>query len=943
MASARLGKRFSALLAERGSATRTEDALRAAEVARLLLQHGMLVHAFQRHLDLAPLLVARLSQLPLEEAELLVGLATDPEHRPLSGDNELAAFSARFGRTAATLLVAQDAQEVDLARFSLERGPVAAVFLLDAMYELASVDDGLNVDELRRLDAAAEELGVDVALACRLHRTHTSSALAHGQPVLLDGNHLRIGRGAGSDLLLPDPLIAPHHADLIKGEDGWRIVDARSGRATVLNGRPVRSAPFGPDDELRLGPYELHLSRDGFSLRAETTSHMHALSVHGLSRRIGETVLLDDVGFTVLSGEVVAVVGPSGAGKTTLLNAITGVAPAERGEVLLDEKPFHEILAIDRARVGSVPQDDIIHPELTVEESLYYGARLRLPRADAATSRTQVDRVLRELGIDHIRHSRIGDAVHRGISGGQRKRANLGQELLSRRTSILFLDEPTSGLDPRAAQDIVRLVRQLADHGRMVFLVTHDLSPQVMAQVDHLMVLVPGGRLAWFGPPDAACRYFGVDTPDAIFNRLGDRPPEEWSRAFRASPAWRRFVSSRKALPALEEAERARGIELDEPSVAVPTVTDPVRARVGPLRQLEILVRRYARVKARDRTGLWVLGAQPPFLALVMGTVFPRPTAPMLFMLTLSCLWFGMSAAVRELITDRAIWRRERRVGVGVFPYVGSKVLVLGLLSVAQCAFLSTALWQLFGLGGMGYSALSLAAVCSLVGLCGMSLGLLVSAVFDSSEAAVGSLPLLLIPQISFSTLLVNLRAMTPLSRIDQQRRPAALRLRGHAQGRQADRHTRPRAGQVAHLDVHRALVRLRLQRRLRRRPGAAHARLAGYTGRLLHLVPARCDGQHLAAGTIGTHALQQALGFPVPDRCTASPRAPRRSLEPCSPRPSLHPWSPLAFSPGWRAPSGTSCTTAAPSASTRSPWRSPPWSPPLPASRRRPSAHPWR
>jgi len=522
VASAPLGERFCALLVERGSPTRAEDALRAAELARLLLQHGVLVHDLHRHMKAAPALVARLSGLPQDEAEALVTLATDPEHRPISGVEELDAFSARFGRTAGQRLLDQDAQEVDLARFSLERGPVAAVFLLDAMYQLAAADNRLSTDELRRLDAAAEELGVDVALACRLHRLHAPGPLMHGEPVPLAGSHLSIGRAPGSDLLLPDPLIAPHHADLVRSNTGWRIVDARSGRATVLNGRPVRSAPFGAEDELRLGPYRLLLDPDGEHIRAQTSTRMQALAVRGLSRRIGETVLLDDVSFTVLSGEVVAVVGPSGAGKTTLLNAITGQAPADQGEVVLDEQPFHAILAVDRARIGSVPQDDIVHPELTVEESLSYGARLRLPRVVRGDSQAQVERVLGELGITHIRDSRIGDALHRGISGGQRKRVNLGQELLSRRTSILFLDEPTSGLDPRAAQDIVRLVRQLADNGRTIFLVTHDLSPQVMAQVDHLMVLVPGGRLAWFGPPAAACRYFGVETPDAIFDRLGD-------------------------------------------------------------------------------------------------------------------------------------------------------------------------------------------------------------------------------------------------------------------------------------------------------------------------------------------------------------------------------------------------------------------------------------
>lgn len=759
MAAVGLEQRFVQLLAERGSRTPDDQARAAAQVARLLLQHGISGQDPSQHLAAAPGLIADLSGLPADEAAVLATVAFAPEHRPVSDPVDAEAFGARFGRRARERLLEQDTEQVDLARFALEQGPAAAVRLLDAMIRLAAADQQLSPTELRRLEAASEELGIDLAIYLRLLRRHAPGPGSRGRPVPLEGSRLRIGRAPGSGLLLPHPQVAPHHADLLRDGDGWRLVDARSGRATVVDGRVVRSAPISSADELRIGPYRLRLDPDGQHLRAQDPGPPQVLSARGLTRHIGETCLLDELSFTVLSGEVVAVVGPSGAGKTTLLHAITGQAPADQGEVLLDGQPFHALLAADPALVGSVPQDDIVLPELTVEESLTYGARLRLGPTEG--SRAQVDRVLTELGITHIRGSRIGDAVRRGISGGQRKRVNLGQELLSRRTRVLFLDEPTSGLDPRAAQDIVRLVRQLADHGRTVFLVTHDLSPQVIAQVDHLMVLVPGGRLAWFGPPDEACRYFGVGTPDAIFDRLGDRPPVEWGRAFRASPAARRFVASREVLPTLDDAPSEGAAPDPAPAAAGP----PAPAGVGPLTQLGVLVRRYARVKRRDRTGLWVLGAQPPFLALVMGIVFPEPTAPMLFMLTLSCLWFGMSAAVRELIADRPVWRRERRVGVGVLPYLGSKVLVLGLLSVLQTSLLSTALWLLFDMQSYGFPALHLAGVSALVGLCGMALGLLVSAAFQSSEAAVGALPLLLIPQISLSALLVNLRDMTPLSR----------------------------------------------------------------------------------------------------------------------------------------------------------------------------------
>lgn len=704
--------------------------------------------------------VSHRTGLSVDHTRALVRLAQAPEFRGRIEPRDMEAFVARFGAGAGGMLAAEMAQNVDLETWPIRHGSGEALLLLDAMFAVAVSDARIETNELRRLETAATALGIDAVLFAALHHKHDPRHARGEFNFPLTGNRVRIGRSSGADVVLPDPQVALFHAELVRGpaaaggaEDAWRVVDAESGRPTVLNGRAVGSAPLHTGDELRLGPYTLRIDPDGQTLKVWGARSFTALSARDLSRHIGTTSLLEDVRFTVFSGEVVALVGPSGAGKTTLLNAIAGVTPADSGEVLLDGEDFHRILAVDRSRVGTVPQDDIIHPELSVAESLYYSGRLRFsPDTSEAELRSQVDRVLNELGIEHIRDARIGDAVRRGISGGQRKRVNLGQELLTRSTRVLFLDEPTSGLDPRAAQDIVRLVRQLADNGRIVFLVTHDLSPQVMAQVDHLLVLATGGRLAYFGPPKDACRYFHVPTADAIFNRFQEKTPREWGSEWRASADFRKFVQNREVLLDLQ----------GRPGTSDPH--PPPAAPKAAWHQFRTLVSRYWKVKTRDRTGLLVLAAQPPFLAMVMALVFPKPTSSMLFMLTLSCMWFGMSSAVRELIADRVVWGRERRVGLGVLPYVGSKVAVMGFLVVTQCAFLCVLDWLVFGLGPLGFGIDRLVLVGGLTGLCGMSLGLLMSSLFLSSEAAVGTLPLLLIPQISFSSLLVSLRLMPDLA-----------------------------------------------------------------------------------------------------------------------------------------------------------------------------------
>ena len=734
-------------------------------------------------------------QLPPAVADTLVRLAERPEHRAMAELRAVEAFTARFGSAATTLLREADEESVELDEYAERYGSRAALDLLDAMFAVLS-SAGLKGPELRRLEEASAALGVDSVLFSALHRRYDPRLAAGDFSVPLIGTRFQIGRSPAADLVLPDPLVALTHAELRRATPevtepeplpsaaaqsrsdrvtddfgkielppeapartpathvpgGWRVLDAESGRPTVLNGRPVQSAPIGAGDELRIGPYQLRVDPDRDVLHVWGDRAFSALSTRHLSRRVGSACLLDDVSFTVFSGEVIAMVGPSGAGKTTLLNAIAGIAPADSGEVLLDGHDFHTLLAADRSQVGVVPQDDIVHPELTVAESLAFSGRLRFSD-DTRDHEVQasVDRVLAELGIEHIRDSRIGDALRRGISGGQRKRVNLGQELLTSSTRLLFLDEPTSGLDPRAASDIVRLVRQLADRGRIVFLVTHDLSPQIMAQVDHLLVLAPGGRLAWFGPPREACRYFSVPTPDAIFSKFHEQTPEAWGLAYRESPEFQKYVETR---------EHLLGMDLRRP----PPVAVAPKPQ-SPRTQFSTLLRRYLKVKLRDRVGFWVLAAQPPFLALVMTVVFPRPTPSMLFMLALSCLWFGMSVAVRELLSDRVIWRRERRVGVGVIPYVASKALVLTAIAVVQCTFLALLNYSSHSLWECGFHPLVFAAISSLAGVVGVALGLLMSASFSSSEAAVGTLPLLLIPQIAFSSILVSLRHMEPLAR----------------------------------------------------------------------------------------------------------------------------------------------------------------------------------
>lgn len=695
--------------------------------------------------------VAELTGVDVEALVLILEDATRLRSLAHAAPGERRVFAAHFGERAASLLEEGVDTGPILDSFTAFFGIEAAIGLIRLLLLVPVAQD----EREDRVVAALGGLGVDPLLIAALRH---DGPRPRGLPLQIAGKQALIGSSPSCEIVLPDPRVEPIHAELLRSGGAWRVV-SRGERATVLDGATVASAPVGDGSVLQIGPYKLRLS--GRNVEIEPASAPFALEARGIRRVTSDRVLLDGVHFTALAGEVIALVGPSGAGKSTLVGALSGAAPADEGEILLAGEPIEVALEQAPAIAGEVPQDDIVLPELTVEESLQFAARIRLPvNVGPEDRQAAVNRVLIELGMEPIRGHRIGDPERRGVSGGQRKRVNLGQEIVSDATRIIFLDEPTSGLDPKAATEIARLARRLADAGRIVVLVTHDMSAGVMAQVDHLLVMVGGGRLAWFGPVADACQMFEASSPAQIFERLGVHRPESWAAIYAASPAAMRWSEMRARVVAAGLLPRRA------------TPAEPA-ARPGRLPLLRTLIERYILVKQRDRAGLVVLTLQPLLLAAVMHLVFPRPTASLIFLLTLSALWFGMSAAVRELISDRAIWLRERRVGVGVTAWLGSKIIVLGGLVALQCAVLTVLVFPGSGLGPHGFSPIELIQATALAGWSGLATGLLVSAAWGRSEAAVGTIVLLLVPEIAFSGIMMPLDEVNAVARVISWCNPA--------------------------------------------------------------------------------------------------------------------------------------------------------------------------
>lgn len=479
-------------------------------------------------------------------------------------------------------------------------------------------------------------------------------------------------------------------------------------------------------------------------------------------------VLLDDISITLLPGTFVAVVGASGAGKTSLLRALSGQAHGQQGAVFYNGLNVQQLRRGFSTTMGYVPQDDIVHKNLTVEAALHYAARLRLP---CGTSHGEIIARVRQVLEDVELTDQRQQLISR-LSGGQRKRVNIALELLGN-PAIFYLDEPTSGLDSGLDLRMTQLLRRLAGRGKTVVLVTHKTSNIDLC--DDVCFLAPGGPLAYYGPPARLKAFFHSDNYASIYNLLYE-DPERWATLFRKSPDYAQYVEAPRAQPG--------GTALATEDGSAPWLVEPPCNSA--IRQFWVLTRRYLNVMLHDLPTLLILLLQAPIIAILVWpmadhevqhnvAVNIRPNGPpediyaqrVLFIVVASAIWFGIINAACEIVKEDPIYRHERAVNLRVLPYVLSKVTVLGGLLAIQDFILLYIVGNKTSMPAAGliwpgesgaFVELYLTLLASFVGL---MLGLLISALVPNSDRAVSIVPVLLIPQIIFSNVIFELNDNT--------------------------------------------------------------------------------------------------------------------------------------------------------------------------------------
>lgn len=556
-----------------------------------------------------------------------------------------------------------------------------------------------------------------------------------------------IGRTPDNDIVVSDVLASRHHARVSTGQSGLVIADLNSVNGTFVNGRRVGQAQLTDGDVVTIGNSDFVVS-GGTLIRGQAREAVAGgVHVHGVSLVVdGGKQLLADVEFSASPGTLTAIIGPSGAGKSTVSKIVAGLNAPTSGQVTFENRSVHAEYDALRTRIGMVPQKDVLHHKLTLRQALRYAAELRLPPDLSKADRDNViNGVLSELQLtEHV------DTRVEKLSGGQQKRASVAMELLTG-PSLLILDEPTSGLDPALDRQVMATLRRLADAGRVVLVVTHSLT--YLSMCDQVLLLAPGGKTAFCGPPAQVRGAMGTDDWAEIFSFVADQP----------DTAHMRFL------------DRNRRRRRPPPPMRPPGPPIPI-PHTSFLRQSSTVSRRQVRLIFADVGYLAFLVLLPVVLGALtlvipgsngfglVGDPNHPPGVPppkdageavqILVVLVVGAAFMGAALTVRDLVGERDIFERERAVGLRPGAYLWAKILVFFTAAVLQSIVMVAICFAGRGIPEFGGPFISppIDLVISIAALACVStlVGLAISSMVKSNEQVMPPLVIVIMVQLVF-------------------------------------------------------------------------------------------------------------------------------------------------------------------------------------------------
>jgi ABC-type multidrug transport system ATPase subunit len=641
--------------------------------------------------------------------------------------------------------------------------------------------------------------------------------------------HLKAGKDRYKVSNLPGELEADDIL-LSPGTSGDVILEIecdyenRKGRLHVL--RTSRPITVGSGSVAARGTLEL---RDGDVIRIDSNQSLRCdfteriieeerniiaslevrdLTCHFGKRRTGNPAL-DGVSFTVSRGEMICVMGASGSGKSTLLRAISGQLKPTVGEILLNGQSLPSNIDALKRFIAHVPQSDAFDENLTVEENLETAAAIRSPNLSRRERRRRVDSRLVELGLSERRDILVGPPEAKTLSGGERKRLNIGLDMISSADVFLF-DEPTSGLSSKDSEHVIEILRGLA-HNKIVLVVIHQPTARLFQQFSRALLLDRGGKVAFFGTPNECLGYFAEAAREQNMEVLADRDFDELSKrpefifdvleeplrdsagevifeegergqliaSRKYSPDfWRDRYERHRILQEMKQVSMKKAAATPDTagSPAAPPTTSkvprgrPIRWREGWL-EFRTLLKRAFLSKVRNKASLLITLIAPPVLAAVIGSALyfnedkPRPYSfatafhipTYIFIALLVALFLALMNSVEDIIRDRIVLQRERNLDVRITSYISAKFLTLCVFSALQCALFVLVGNSILKVRGMFEHYFFWTFVTAVSGI---SLGLLVSSLVPNSKTGALIVPLILIPQLIFSGSLIKYEEM---------------------------------------------------------------------------------------------------------------------------------------------------------------------------------------
>jgi len=542
-----------------------------------------------------------------------------------------------------------------------------------------------------------------------------------------------VGRDSSCDLRINDTRISRKHASIKKlSDDKFLIKDLGSLNGVYVNGSKINGTKtISKKDNIFISKYLLKI--DG---KARDLSDELAISAIGIEKiypnqKKGKKAL-HKMDISVPSRSLLAIMGPSGCGKSTLLKSLNGESPPTKGRVLIFNQDLITNYEYLKTQIGYVPQDDIVHKQLTVEQSLFFAAKLRIANISKADIKVKIDQILSELNISHIKKNLISD-----ISGGQRKRVSIAIELLTD-PMLLFLDEPTSPLDPQTIEDFLNILKKLSENGTTVIMVTH--KPEDLDYMDEVIFMADnnGGKIVYYGDSTQYKDYFNVNNAVSVFSQISGNNSKKWVEKY----------SNPRPLSTTQDREKVLINKSNQ----------------SPIEQFFWLTYRYFKIKTNDKVNTSIMLLQAPIIALLACLVFKEVSLSVLFIMAVSAVWFGSTNAAREIVGELPIYKRERMYNLKLIPYIFSKITVLSFFSIIQSFVFIYILYFYYGDSDFDIffnNPFSSFIWMSFLTISSTFLGLLLSAIFDTSEKVLAVVPIVLIPQIMLAGLVAKIGSKT--------------------------------------------------------------------------------------------------------------------------------------------------------------------------------------